>query len=168
MECRLLDFGISEKKGFKTIYSKGEMVGKATIQVGKAADRKERPLAERFESNDAAVYEKWSQAISSSFDLLKDAATRSNDLRFTIVMPVLVVPENTLWVVDYAEDGTRLTEPAVTDECTFFLGKSYDIKMPDASILNYTLSHLHIVTMKGLNKLLRFDEDLVEDLFFAR
>ncbi|MGV3663936.1 MAG: hypothetical protein ACO1TE_27440 [Prosthecobacter sp.] len=72
MECRLLDFGISTKKGVRTIYSKGDMVGKATIQVGKTPEKRDRSLSEKFEANDAAVYEKWSQAISSSFDCSKE------------------------------------------------------------------------------------------------
>lgn len=154
------------QRGNKTLYPRNAPVGKATTQVGKSAKQNGRDPLVKFVSEDSEVYNKWSQAVSSAHDLIVEGARPAEDFRVTIVIPFLVVPNNTLWVVDYAEDGQLQGRPESVDECTFFLGKDYQIitsSLPH--IFTYTLTHLQVVTVNGLSAFLQGKEDLFEDIF---
>jgi hypothetical protein len=146
------------------LYKDGEPVGKATTQLGK------RKTGE-FESGDAEVYEKWAQAVASADDLISEASTEHErnpkSPIFTLILPVLVVTDDTLWAVDYSADGAKMEEPKQVEECTFFLGKSSGGK---ALQPNYTLSHLHIYTFSGFLKFLPSlrSHDFFEDVFDKR
>lgn len=131
-----------------------EFVGKALSQVGFNGEGK-------LHSKDSEVFEKWGQAIASSNQLIKRAASLNNSLENPLqnsaVLPVLVVPDGTLWVVNYNGLGNH-SEPAQVQEVKYFIGST---QMIDASqSATFILSHLHIVTKTGLKDLLwRFRED---------
>jgi len=70
---------------------------------------------------------------------------------FTLVLPVVVLPDDTLWQAEYTENGELLGDPVRTDQCEMYVGRSVtpphevgDITTP------YTFSHLHFFTSKGL------------------
>lgn len=125
-------------------YNEGEMVGKATAQIGQTQQGE-------FHSDDSEVYEKWAQAVSSAYDLISEANRAFADdeeLKAAyMILPVVVVPDGTLWVKDYQLDGTPAGPPGQTDETTFYLNHSLWKK---GQMFSYTISHLHFVTKKGL------------------
>jgi len=134
-------------------YIAGAAVGKSSVQVGKGSDNS-------IIANDAEVFEKWSQALASANDLVYEATREGeekNGVFFSLVLPILIVPDGTLWNVEYAENGTRSSEPARVDRCSFFIGHNY--KAGDASRWrSLTISHLECVTVSGL-------EDLSKEFF---
>lgn len=132
----------------RSIYSPNQYVGKALTQVGYNG-------VGQFLANDKEVFEKWSQAIASSNDLIRAAAflqAPSERPQRSIVLPVLVVPDERLWVANYAEDGSLQDGPTLADHVEFFIGDSQTY-VENLERL-YTLSHLHVVTKSGLNGLL--------------
>ncbi|WP_397380117.1 hypothetical protein [Prosthecobacter sp.] len=132
-------------KGGKSIYPQGGLVGKSTTQVGKPASANKNGGPD-FIKGDADVYEKWSQAVASASDLIASACNPS--LQKSIILPVLVVPDGTLWTVDYDESGKRVSSPQLSNACTFYLSKNYKCKA-EAGRGKYWISHLNIYTVCG-------------------
>jgi hypothetical protein len=126
------------------LYPEGEPVGKATTQIG---------ISERgdFISGDAEVYDKWSQALSSLSELASDASwyrdRSDSDFYVTALLPILVIPDGTLWVADYDTLGTLTSQPRLVDQTSFFLGRDFW-----SALSSYNVSHLHICTLSGLKQ----------------
>lgn len=127
----------------ETVYSLNDPVGKSLAQVGLTASDGS------ITANDAEVYEKWSQAVASA-DALAEEAARAHESRqpnvLSLVLPVLVVPNQTLWQVTYNDEGTVVSPPKQCDRCQHFLNRRVSGGL--------TLSHLEIVTFNGLKQLL--------------
>jgi len=130
-----------------TFYESGKSVGKECNQVGRS------PNGEII-AGDADVYTKWSQALSSADDLIYlaclDGNDRTGDIALSLVFPVLVVPNDRLWLTQYDSDGKRIKDPHQIDRCSYFVNLSYyniEIPQPGGEL---TISHLEFVTLKGL------------------
>ena len=142
-------------------FRQDRMVGKSLAQVGKSVtppSRKEKgnedPAIE-YTGDSKEVYERWAQAVSSCYDLIKQAPNEyqaiGREFAVTVVQPILVVADKTLWAVDYWKDGHRIADPAQVDRCDFYLGKSYHEMGLRGE---YKLSHLIILTISGLKQFL--------------
>lgn len=126
----------------KSFYKVGEYIGKSTIQIG-VDDKKQ------FVFEDSEIFDKWTQAINSAKDLVEIAFRSHFQGRLpisTAVIPVLVVPDDTLWVADYDESGSLSGDPKMTDEVQFFINHEYKIQ----GFPPYRISHLHFLTKKGI------------------
>lgn len=132
-----------------SLYPPNEYVGKSLAQVGFNGEGK-------LMSKDSEVYEKWGQAIASCSELIRQAAKLNEDVsspwKNSAILPVLVVPDGTLWVANYAEGGARQEGPMLTDRAVYYIDSKQVIK--DTAIPVFTISHLHIVTKTGLVTLL--------------
>jgi hypothetical protein len=62
-------------------------------------------------------------------------------------MPILLVSDSTLWVVDYDESGIRKPAQQV-DQTTLYVNRSHEFAARYGS-KTYELTHLHIFTRKG-------------------
>jgi hypothetical protein len=123
-------------------------VGKSLAQIGRASDG-------TLITNDAEVFEKWSQALASASDLADEAACdgETHESAFiSLVLPILVVPDGALWKVDYCEDGARNSDPVQVDRCSFFIGRDYEAG-DRVRGSNLTISHIEFVTLSGLDDL---------------
>jgi len=131
--------------GTHSIYAPGERVGKSSAQVGRQKD------GSIYSGDNSDVYKKWAQALSSAQDLVD----RANDERnfFSVVFPVLVVPDGTLWIADFDSDGSRLEKPRKADRCSYYIGRSY-FAGNKLSGFNYQISHLEFVTYTGLERMI--------------
>jgi hypothetical protein len=99
-------------------------------------------------SSDGDVFGKWTQAVSSAQGLIADA--RRTPHTITAILPVLVVPDKTLWQVEYDSDGS-MKEPMLTQRCTYFLGQQVHL----AGLGPFTISNLEIMTFSGLRDFVR-------------
>ena len=134
-------------EGQKSLYWPGQYVGKSTNQVG-------RTEKGDLSTDDRELYEKWSQAIASSYDLIQvagDAGLQNGD-QFFLIVPIVVIPDGTLWAANYSENGDLDDEPFPTDRCSMFINKTTATAAPDHT--TYTQSHLEIVTLAGLKSLI--------------
>lgn len=127
-----------------SIYPEAAYVAKSADQVGRRNDGS-------ITATDGGVFEKISQAINSSRDLISEAYdldTKDND-SFTFVCPVLIVPDSTLWRVKYSDDGARDGAPEPINHVSYFIGKEWTVGSKLHS-LTYSLSHLEVLTFSEL------------------
>ena len=130
--------------GENSMYEQGEFVAKAITQVGRNAQGD-------FVSGDGAVFDKWSQALASADEFVSMAVQGNAVYKYyTLIIPVLVVSDQTLWVADYSEDGKLKNGPMQADEAVLFVGREYS-SVP----IWYTISHLHIVTKRQIGSFLK-------------
>jgi hypothetical protein len=138
------------------LYESNQMVGKSTVQVGLPPREGKKSQSKReFVSGDTEVYEKWTQAIASAFDLVSRSGLDYQTTGFcasTVILPILIVPEKTLWVADYSGKGRALGQPTRSDECSLFLGKDISTHWPpEMRPVVYRISHLQIFTKPGFD-----------------
>jgi len=127
-----------------SIFTIGAYVGKSCAQVFYQKDR--------LSGSDSDVYDRWAQALSSARDLV-DRAVRvpreqAGDYYFSAILPLLVVPDDTLWVADYDSDGNLLADPRVEDQTSYFVDRVYQT----GDRTSYQVSHLEFMTVRGLQQ----------------
>jgi hypothetical protein len=126
----------------QTLYLKDYYVAKSSDQVGRANDG-------TIQATDGGVFEKISQAINASRDLISEAyyLDVGQEDRYTLVCPVLVVPDSMLWQVKYSDDGGLIGSPEPINHVSYFIGKEWGVGMLGMS---YSLSHLEILTFSEI------------------
>ena len=154
---------IKEVKPSNSLYPAHQLVGKSTTQVGRALNPKDG-----FVGGDPEVYEKWSQAIASAADLVTNASLYKGPpppnvaISDNFVLPLLVIPNKTLWTVEYTQSGERVGGPKQSNTTTLFLGKTYELKGPigpfPMGTFHYWISHLHVYTVDGFIEFLNNTE----------
>jgi hypothetical protein len=125
-----------------SLYKKDEFVAKSIDQVGKRQDNGE------IKSTNMEVFDKISQAINSSVDLITEAHyldTNESPFYLTLVLPVLVIPDFSLWQVKYNHDGSQMGEPEQIAHVSYYIGKIWTVG-DKIDQLSHTLTHLEIVT----------------------
>ena len=129
------------------LYPVGRPVGKATAQVGRTSQGE-------LTSADSESYDKWSQALASASDLvsraLQGCELTQSTLCLSVVVPVLVIGDGTLWTVDYNAAGKLTGPPVKADEAELFVDRSYSV----GANTRYRISHLHIYTRSRFKELL--------------
>jgi len=138
--------------GNRSVYSPEAFVGKSLIQLKKKEGKYSR-------TRDTEIYEKWSQALASAVDLVaeagRNATVGTNQHVFAFVIPVVVLPDDTLWKVEYDINGKIIEDPQPAKEVEFFVGhKARASGEPGDSSDPYVYSHLHFVTFTGFASLL--------------
>lgn len=133
-----------------TLYPPNDPVGKQMRQVG-------RVKGKFAATNERDLFDKYQQAMASSADLIVDSATETRPRKateiFAAVLPVLVVPDGTLWMARYSSTGSIERDPEPASELTFYLGRKYPI--PFDPERTFTVTHLHIMTKTAVTDLLR-------------
>ncbi len=151
--------------------SKTESIYRPCEPVGKSSDQVGRNPKDVIVANDSDIYAKWAQAISSAQELTDracyDGEDRGATIVLSVVIPVLVVPDGTLWSADYDANGTRTMPPRQVSRCSYFIQMSYfgGEKMHG---MTYSISHLEFVTLTGLGEMieeLSGDYSKLESLF---
>ena len=103
--------------------------------------------------NDEKTFEKISQAIHSSAEVICDATPGEDILgRRYLFLPILVIPDETLWEIIYDIDGTILSKVKKIKSASHFLHSSWINKF---SGTQYTFSHLEIVTFSEISNFLK-------------
>jgi hypothetical protein len=143
-------------------------VGKGSTQLGIHANTGE------FISDDSDIYEKWAQALASAEDLIwagiHDWDTygkgNKNLLFLSAVLPILVVPDGALWILDYDDEGTLTGPPSQAKATEFYVGKLVRKAEP---MVRFEITHLHIFTHSGFKEFLEssFVQGGVWSRFFA-
>jgi len=125
----------------------GTPIGKSLTQI--------KLDGKRLVASDSETYDKWMQAVASAAKLAELGAKRQepDTAVFTFVMPVLLVADKTLWVVDYSEKGERAAA-VQADETLYFVDRSHDIAHRYGP-RNYRMRHLFIYTQTGFARMLK-------------
>jgi len=140
---------LARRNGAESIYAVGDMVGKKIDQV--SLDSNNQP-----KGDDRETFGRWLQAVNSTRDLIfKATAPEVNISKERVIVPVLVVPTNSLWQVDYDQAGSITAGPQLIIRSSRFLNHSWQVPMMRGyagETVGYTLSHLEIVTFGGLHE----------------
>jgi len=79
----------------------------------------------------------------------------ANTGQFTVVVPIVVLPNNSLWTATYDSEGTLASDPILVKQCTFYVGHP-SLAASEAPRKNdvITLSHIHFLTVDGFEEFL--------------
>lgn len=139
-------------KGHQSIYRPGDLVGKSTSQVGLSVGRDHEIVV-----GDSDIYEKWGQCVSSLTDLIRETEhmrllSRPKEWLVATAIPILVIPDGTLWRVSYADDGARIDNPQQVHRVSVFAGMKYRLRKLADSL---SVSHVEIMTESGLKTFIK-------------
>ena len=122
-------------------------------------DRKKEPKGE-LKVDDSTLFDKWTQASASANELIRTAPSfatiNENDgTAFVMTIPALVIPDDTLWTVDYIESATGMEqqEPKQVTQVSLYIGQDYG-SSNDPSNPRYCVSHLEFFTLTGFRDFL--------------
>lgn len=135
--------------GPHSLYAEGVPVGKSCAQVGRV-DTKDRKLS----GSDDGLFSRWAQALGSAQDLFLEsleASSGDEQRAASVLLPVVVVPNDMLWVAEYDHDGNRTVDPERRTRCSFFVGHTLAAGAPGWE--EYRISHVGFVTQSGLASL---------------
>ena len=122
--------------------------------VGKSVNQYQQKKNSQNQAGDDP-YWKWAQALASCATLATTAAhdaVRGLAPSLQFVMPVLIVADHALWVVDYDSEGVP-RKPQAATEATLFVDRIYEVH-GQFNKLKYRVSHLHICTKAGFVQML--------------
>jgi len=140
--------------GYDSIYPPEDFVGRNVLQL-----KPGKKIGSYVSARDSELYEKWFQALASAVDLVAGAMRYAERFDrphvYTLILPIVVLPNDTLWRAEYSDDGELLKDPEKTDECELFVGRQIapPIELGDF-VDSYTFSHLHFFTAEGFTQFL--------------
>lgn len=134
-----------------SIYPAFEPVGKSCCQVG-------RDKNGEIKASDAEAYDKWWQAIQSSHDLVASAEDdwelSRQGISNTLVLPILSIPDDRLWIVNYNQDGTMNGSPAKANRASLYINK-FIPSSNHLSGIGMWVSHIEVLTHTGMRELVK-------------
>jgi len=125
------------------IYVKNDFVAKRIDQVGRNAK-------DEIVSGDSQVFEKLTQALNSSYDLVRSAAWKSDRSFSQVISPWLIIPDERLFGIAYNDDGTRNGAVHRLDACSWYVDKCWQTSSP--LNLKYSISHIEIVSFSCIKR----------------
>lgn len=135
---------IAKVAGKSSLYEPSGFVGKSLLRL-KFKDKK------LCSDGDSEIYDKWSQALASCRDLAIEFANANSTAEIkgsAFLMPIVVVPNNSLWTASYDNGGSIQDTPKQVDLCDFYVEHKLAANFP------FVLTHIHFATLKGLSKML--------------
>ena len=117
--------------------------------VGKKLDLLRRDQNGKLKGKDEEVFERLNQAQNSAYHLIQAGAMSTQSDLIQGVVPILVIPDDTLWCVDYSVLGDR-SYPQRAKEVSFFIGQEVPLLGPYHTGQSFHLSHIEIVTFSWI------------------
>jgi hypothetical protein len=136
---------------FQTPHKRGNVYAVGD-PVGRQLDQPMKDHSGDFKSSDAPTYEKWLQAVNGCFDLLKElVGSPAREPEVCALVPLLVVPAETLWQVDYDENGAVKCQVRLVERASLILRHKWSAGTSHGPV-TYDISHLEIVTLPALSQ----------------
>lgn len=138
---------------FPTLYSDFAFVGRSMDKLKSKSKGQGQEKTYYFDDSD--IYQKFSQAQNSLVDLIEDAYCQEfeESIHQFLVLPIVVLPDGTLWEQKYSPDGSKVGDPELVERVPFYVNKTY-IKELHQNTPNFTIRFVEIVTFSGLKKLM--------------
>ncbi len=136
---------VLRSKADQPFYPVGKFVGKSILRL-KWDEKKGFISSAPLESE---IYNRWTQALASADELCKSAAissTRHPELE-TVILPLVVVPDGTLWTIEYDTEGKPIGPPTLSEATNLFLNHEVVVR-PHNNWMN--LGHVNLYTLTGL------------------
>ena len=140
--------------GDLSFYPAGKFVGKSLLRMKK--DKRLTCVP------DSDVYDRWSQALASSYELTDLSCTAGHKLGkqhfYSVILPVVVVPDGTLWQAAYDDQGNLSFDPCQKDGVEFYVDRLIRVSAypeKDGVVAhNFCFSHIHFLTLTGFKSFL--------------
>jgi hypothetical protein len=152
--CNQQQIDSFESKQAKTqdaLYQYGKFVGKSVHVADFSGNSPEL-------KGDGEIYQRWTQAVDSAVDLVKEATVAANRNKpgevHSAILPILVVPDESLWTTHFDSAGEISSDPVNALECTYFIGKRIIAPTPHSYMVGFVFSHVHIFTLTGFKSFL--------------
>ena len=122
--------------------------------------------------SDSDVFEKISQSINSTFDIIKEChyAGDKETMVVSFVLPVLVVPNNRIWSICYDTSGNVVDGPKPIPHISYYIDKSWKLGSGNERVERYFISHMEIVEFDSIENIItkhhnedRFSSDKIFD-----
>lgn len=138
---------------YKSNYSDFEYIGKS---IDKIAIKNKGQKNEKFILNDEEIYNKYSQAINSVCDLIKDTDKKTDyPAPQYFIQPVFVVPDNSLLEIQYNDKGEIVEgSPKNVNRVPLYIGKNFSERELGRPCVDHEIRYLEVVTESGLKALL--------------
>lgn len=136
-----------------TLYSCNKdlnFIGKSLDQVHKNGN------GDGIKLNDSEMYNKISQAICSTYDLIdgcRESEENNQDINQHLVLPILVVPNNTLYNIIYKKNGEVKSKLKPVNNISYYIDKDFS-KGFSPMFPVHNIPYLEIVTVDGLKLLI--------------
>lgn len=133
------------------LYRQDQFVGKSLLRLKPNRDGTAFVPASALESE---IYSRWTQALSSADELCKAAglvAENQTKVISTLILPLVIVPDGSLWTVEYGNDGAIASGPLAVPSATMFVNHEVVVR-PKNNWMN--LTHVHFFTFSGLRRFL--------------
>ena len=143
---------VLEIPGNQSLYKSRDYVGKSIDVVARDGS------GSKFKAGDGEVYGRWTQALQSSANILsslQDMRLAGQSVSFIWIVPILVVPDDRLFIVDFNDSGLRVRDPSIIDRTPFYV--DYQIAGCDYEGPPLKFGHFEIMTYSALKE---FVEDL--------
>jgi len=127
-------------RGANSLYKPGTFVGKSILRL-RSKDKK------LCSEGDSEIYDRYSQALASSRDLILAAFQKRAEPSYSFILPLVVVPDDSLWIAEYDDNG-KPNEPKKINCCDYFVAYKTNVGIA------FVLTHVRFVTMTGLSDLL--------------
>lgn len=141
------------KGSFPSLTSSFEFVGRSMDQLKSKMVGKDKV----YTLNDSEIHEKFSQAQHSLVEMIEDSYNfeyKKGPVRHQFFnLPILVVPNNTLWEQRYNPDGKKNGEPYPIKRVPFYINKTYQDEFHKYTP-SFFLRFMEIVTFDGLTEFL--------------
>lgn len=119
-----------------------------TSWVGMSIDQVGRDTNNKIKATDSGVYNKIAQATHSAHELVESVSIYTNPVDIvSMILPVLVVPDNRLFVIKYNDNLP--SKPELAEFVSMYSGYEISIRYGSNSMA-FTYSHIDIVTISGL------------------
>ena len=143
--------GVNRCRIENSFYDRGGFVGKSIVRL---KPNREEGILVQASALESEIYNRWAQALASADELCKNAALASEGgplMTCTFILPAVVVPDGTLWTVQYNNVGSFGSGPVPSTYATMFVNHEV-VVAPNTCWMN--LSHIHFFTLTGLRKFL--------------
>ena len=116
-----------------------------------------------IKAEDSKTYDKWSQALAYLYGILNVLSIDNvpDNQRNLVFLPVVVVPDNKLWQINYSREGQKIDAPKQVNSISYWVDVTYDIQL-SLLLEPYNISHLHFFTKTGLLNFLKDKKHLSE------
>jgi len=154
------NFIIRRSRFENRVYPLGGFVGKSFLRL-----RLDKGVLVSSSQGEGDVYNGWAQALASAHEICGLAAKDidSGVSVFSVILPAVVVPDGTLWTVQYQRDSSIGAGAIAVDRASVFVNHS--VRLPDGH-QSINLSHVEFFTLSGLQSFLselcrhdRYEED---------
>ena len=158
-----------------TRYHAQEFIGRSLEQIQRKVTEKKKGQGSEIRTdwslNDSDIFSKMSQAISSATAVVRDRFTLPDKdccETFTEVTPVLVVPDNSLWIVEFSNTGDIIGMPKSCASLRYFIDYTCEEHVTKRTNRNVDLKHMTICTESALVSTLEGSEinNLAQNYYF--